>query len=39
MISPDFNTFCQLATQGNLVPVYREIMADMVYSGDRLSQD
>jgi len=29
MISPDFNTFCQLATQGNLVPVYREIMADM----------
>lgn len=29
MVSPDFATFCQLATQGNLVPVYREIMADM----------
>lgn len=29
MVSPDFATFCQLATRGNLVPVYREIMADM----------
>ncbi|MDY0384660.1 anthranilate synthase component I [Trichlorobacter sp.] len=29
MITPDFTTFCQLASQGNLVPVYREIMADM----------
>ena len=29
MVSPDFATFCQLAQQGNLVPVYREIMADM----------
>ena len=29
MIVPDFNEFCRLAAQGNLVPVYREIMADM----------
>lgn len=29
MVTPDFTTFCQLASQGNLVPVYREIMADM----------
>lgn len=26
---PSFNDFCQLAQKGNLVPVYREIMADM----------
>ncbi len=29
MYSPDFNTFQQLANQGTLIPVYREIMADM----------
>ena len=29
MVFPDFNDFCQLAQKGNLVPVYREIMADM----------
>lgn len=29
MLFPDFNEFCTLAGQGNLVPVYREIMADM----------
>lgn len=29
MLFPDFNEFCRLAAQGNLVPVYREIMADM----------
>jgi len=29
MVLPDFTTFCQLASCGNLVPVYREIMADM----------
>jgi anthranilate synthase component 1 len=29
MLFPDFNEFCKLAGQGNLVPVYREIMADM----------
>ena len=29
MIEPDFRQFEKLATQGNLVPVYREIMADM----------
>ncbi len=29
MYSPDFNTFQELATQGTLIPVYREIMADM----------
>lgn len=29
MVFPDFNDFCQLAKKGNLVPIYREIMADM----------
>lgn len=29
MIFPDFAGFSRLAAQGNLVPVYREIMADM----------
>jgi len=29
MIVPTFNDFCQLSEQGNLVPVYCEIMADM----------
>ena len=29
MVIPDFKDFCQLAQKGNLVPVYREIMADM----------
>lgn len=29
MVFPDFTEFCRLAEQGNLVPVYREIMADM----------
>ncbi|QOX79533.1 anthranilate synthase component I [Trichlorobacter lovleyi] len=29
MVFPDFKEFCQLAQKGNLVPVYREIMADM----------
>ncbi|MDX2168717.1 MAG: anthranilate synthase component I [Deltaproteobacteria bacterium] len=27
--SPDFDAFCALARQGNLVPVYREILADL----------
>ena len=26
---PDFDAFCALAAQGNLVPVYREILADL----------
>jgi anthranilate synthase component 1 len=26
---PDFESFSKLASQGNLIPVYREIMADM----------
>ncbi|MCA9467600.1 MAG: anthranilate synthase component I, partial [Nitrospira sp.] len=26
--SVGFDEFCQLATQGNLVPIYREILAD-----------
>ncbi len=26
---PDFDAFCALARQGNLVPVYREILADL----------
>ncbi|MPM40472.1 Anthranilate synthase component 1 [bioreactor metagenome] len=29
MFKPDFNTFRKLAEQGNLIPVYREFMADM----------
>ena len=29
MFFPDKGTFHQLARQGNLIPVYREIMADM----------
>lgn len=29
MVTPDFATFCQLANQGNLIPIFREIMADM----------
>jgi anthranilate synthase component I len=29
MYTPDFDEFCTLATQGNLVPVYREILADL----------
>ena len=26
--APDFKEFCSLAKQGNLIPVYREILAD-----------
>jgi anthranilate synthase component 1 len=29
MYNPDFEMFTKLASQGNLIPVYREIMADM----------
>lgn len=29
MYYPDFTSFQKLATQGNLIPVYREIMADL----------
>jgi anthranilate synthase component 1 len=29
LIYPSFEEFCRLAERGNLVPVYREIMADM----------
>ncbi len=29
MHTPDFAEFCSLARQGNLVPVYREILADL----------
>jgi anthranilate synthase component I len=29
MYTPDFDAFCALARQGNLVPVYREILADL----------
>jgi anthranilate synthase component I len=29
MYTPDFDTFAQRAQQGNLVPVYREILADL----------
>jgi anthranilate synthase component I len=30
MIQPDFKTFCQLARQGNLVPVYETFTADLL---------
>ncbi len=29
MYTPDFDTFCALAQHGNMVPVYREILADL----------
>ncbi len=29
MYTPDFDEFCTLARQGNMVPVYREILADL----------
>jgi anthranilate synthase component I len=29
MYTPDFDAFCTLAQRGNLVPVYREILADL----------
>ncbi len=29
MYTPDFDEFCSLARQGNLVPLYREILADL----------
>jgi anthranilate synthase component I len=29
MYTPDFETFCALAQHGNMVPVYREILADL----------
>jgi len=29
MYSPDQNEFCRLAQHGNLIPVYREVLADM----------
>jgi anthranilate synthase component I len=29
MVYPDFNTFCDMARQGNLIPVYREILGDL----------
>jgi len=29
MYTPDFDAFCALAQRGNLVPVYREILADL----------
>jgi anthranilate synthase component 1 len=29
MACPDFSTFLELSSRGNLIPVYREIMADM----------
>ena len=42
MIQPDFKTFCKLARQGNLVPVYDTFTADMltpVSAYLRLAQD
>jgi anthranilate synthase component I len=29
MVTPDFDTFAALAQQGNIVPIYREIMGDL----------
>ncbi len=42
MIQPDFKTFCRLAKQGNLVPVYETVRADLltpVSAYLRLAQD
>jgi anthranilate synthase component I len=42
MIQPDFKTFCALAKQGNLVPVYETVRADLltpVSAYLRLAQD
>ncbi|HLW99616.1 MAG TPA: anthranilate synthase component I [Candidatus Acidoferrales bacterium] len=42
MIQPDFKTFCRLAKQGNLVPVYESVHADLltpVSAYLRLSRD
>jgi anthranilate synthase component 1 len=42
MIQPDFKTFCRLARQGNLVPVYETVRADLltpVSAYLRLAQD
>ena len=29
MIQPSFKEFCQLARQGNLIPVYQELLMDL----------
>jgi len=29
MLTPDFKTFCKLAQKGSIIPVYREIIADL----------
>ena len=29
MVYPDFETFAHMARQGNLIPVYREILGDL----------
>ena len=29
MVYPDFETFADMARQGNLIPVYREILGDL----------
>ncbi|HSO72559.1 MAG TPA: anthranilate synthase component I, partial [Thermodesulfobacteriota bacterium] len=42
MVTPDFETFAALAQQGNIVPIYREIMGDQetpVLAYKKLAQD
>ena len=42
MVTPDFDTFAALARQGNIVPIYREIMGDLetpVLAYKKLGQD
>ena len=42
MVTPDFDTFATLAQQGNIVPIYREIMGDLetpVLAYKKLAQD
>jgi len=29
MIYPDFDEFCSLTNQGNFIPVYQELVADL----------
>ena len=42
MVTPDFDDFAALARQGNIIPIYREIMGDMetpVLAYKKLGQD
>lgn len=38
MLYPDFEEFERLSQKGNLIPVYREILADTVHACDSISE-